>query len=115
MYSSARSSDIFSGGSSWMPLPSPCERMLVRRLALHGIDRDVVLARVFADDHAFVNLVARLDHQAAAFLHHVQRVGHRLAVFHADERAVLARGDFAAVRPVFVEQMAHHAHARASC
>ena len=111
MYSRARSSDILSGGLSWMPLPSPCERMLVSFFALHGIDRDVVFARVFADDHAGVNRVARLDHQAAALLDHVQRVGHRLAALHADQRAVLARGDFAAVRAVFVEQMAHHAQA----
>jgi hypothetical protein len=40
-----------------------------------------------------------------------KRVGHGLAVLHADERAVLARGDVAAVRAVFVEQMAHHAQA----
>src|ERR1700690_50862 len=27
MYSSARSSESLNGGESWMPLPSPCERM----------------------------------------------------------------------------------------
>jgi PAS domain S-box-containing protein len=36
MYSSARSSESFSGGASWMPLPSPCERMLVRRFSFTG-------------------------------------------------------------------------------
>ena len=75
------------------------------------IDRDIVLASVFADDHAFINRVAGLDHQPAAFLDHVQRVSHGFAAFHADQRTVLARGDFAAVRTVFMEQMAHHAEA----
>ena len=80
-------------------------------LFLHGIDGDVVLAGVFAHDHADVNLVAGLHHQTAAFLHHVQRVGRGFAVVHRDERTVFARGNFAAVRAVLVKQMAHHAHA----
>ncbi len=41
-------------------------------LGFAGVDGDVVFAGVFADDHAFVNFVAWLDHEAAAFLNHVE-------------------------------------------
>src|SRR5262249_20770595 len=34
MYSRARSSESLSGALSWMPLPSPCDRMLVSFFAL---------------------------------------------------------------------------------
>src|SRR6266436_9511947 len=37
MYSRARSRDILNGAESWMPLPSPEERMLVSRFALQGL------------------------------------------------------------------------------
>src|SRR5665213_1323285 len=76
-----------------------------------GIDRNVILARVFAHDHAPVNFLARLDHEPSAFLHHVQGVSHRFAVLHADQRTVFARRNIAAIGSVFVEQMAHHAEA----
>ena len=56
-------------------------------------------------------MVARFDHQLAAFLHHVERVSHRFAGFHADERTIFARRNVAAIRAVFMEQMTHHAHA----
>ena len=85
----------------------------MRCLALAGIDGDVVFAGVFADDHAFVDLLARLDHEPAALLDHVQGVGGGFAGFHADERAVLAGGDLAAVGAVFVEEVAHDARALA--
>src|ERR1022692_4198264 len=80
-------------------------------LFLDGIDGYVVLAGVFTNDHADINHLAGPDHQASAFLHHVQRVVGGFAGIHADERTVLARRDFAAILAIFVEEMAHHAHA----
>src|SRR5438034_4280070 len=74
-----------------------------------GIDRDVVVARILPDDHSFVNPVARLDHEPAALLNHVERIGHGFAVSHAAHRPVLAGRNRAAIGPVFVEEMTHHA------
>ena len=63
-----------------------------------GIDWNVVFAGVFADDLALVDFVAGLNHEAAAFLHHVEGVSGGFAGIHADERTVLARGNVAAIR-----------------
>ena len=111
MYSSARSRMSLSGGIELNAFAVALRTHVGQAFCLARVDRDIIFAGVFADDHADVNLVARLDHQTAAFLHHVERVGGGFAAFHADERAVFARGNFAAVRAVFVEEMAHHAHA----
>src|SRR6185503_1685072 len=51
------------------------------------------------------------DHEASALLDHVQGVAGGFAVVHADEGTVLAGGNLAAVGSVFVEEVAHHAHA----
>ena len=56
-------------------------------------------------------MVTRLDHQAAALLHHVQRVRGGFAGVHGNQGAVLAGGDLAAVFTVLVEEVAEHAHA----
>src|ERR1041385_5437543 len=47
MYSRARSRESFKGGLSWMPLPSPCERMLVSFFALQGLT-GMSLSRAFS-------------------------------------------------------------------
>ena len=49
--------------------------MLVSFFARQGLTGMSFVAGVFADDHAFVDLVLRADEEAAAFLDHVERVG----------------------------------------
>ena len=80
-------------------------------LCFARIDWDLVFARIFTDNHSFVDLVARLDQQASSLLHHVQRIGNGFAVFHADQRSVFPRSDFATIGAVLVKEMAHHTKA----
>ena len=65
----------------------------------------VIGARVFADDHTFVNLLLRPDKQPPALLDGVERIGSADAVFHRHEHAVVARWDFAFERRVFFKQV----------
>ena len=60
-----------------------------------------------ADDHAFVDLVAGAHEHLAAFLDAPQRIGHRVAGFHADEHAVATLGDVTACGRIAIEHMAH--------
>jgi hypothetical protein len=69
-------------------------------LLLGRIDGQVVVARVFADDHAFVDFVARRDEQLGPLLQGVQRVGDGAAADHRHQHAVAASGDIALDRPV---------------
>ena len=65
-------------------------------------------------NHSFINLVTRLDHQASSLLNHVEGISHRLAVFHAHEGTILSRGNFATVGAVLVKEVAHHPDATSS-
>ena len=69
----------------------------------HWIDGHVLNPGVFADHHAFVDLVAGGDEQAAAFLDHDEGVGGGHAVFHAPEHAIAAGFDFSRMWGVIVE------------
>ncbi len=82
MYSSARSRLILIGVSSWMPLPSPWERMLVSAFALHGLTAMSSGRGILADDHAGVDGFAGADEELAAFLDVVDGKAGRLARFH---------------------------------
>src|ERR1700760_2164101 len=89
-------------------------RLVLRRgadvgelLALEHVDDQVVVARVLADDHAVVNLPARLDHHRAAILEIPQRVGDGLALVVGDQHAIAAALDRALVRGIAVEQPVH--------
>ena len=62
------------------------------------VDVEVVGARVFADQHAFVDLGGRLDEDGAALLHAGNRVGGGHAGAVGDERAVGARRDWTVPR-----------------
>ncbi|MPN29471.1 hypothetical protein SDC9_176924 [bioreactor metagenome] len=75
------------------------------------IHRNIVFAGVLTHDHSFIDGFAGFNHQAAALLNHVQRVGHGFAAFHADERPVFAGDNFAAVSAVFMEEMTHDTEA----
>ena len=76
-------------------------------LALEHVDLKVVVAGVLADDHAAINLPARLDHHRAAVFELEHGVGDRLAHFVGDQHAVAAAGDVALVRRIGVEQPVH--------
>jgi hypothetical protein len=80
-------------------------------LAAHGVDDEVVVARVDADHHALVERIAGLDEHAAAVVELAERVGDGLAVVLADQDAVLAPFDLALVRLVAVEDVADQAGA----
>src|ERR1019366_2413812 len=80
-------------------------------LFAHGIDRDVLVAGILADDHALVNLLARANEELAALLAHHQRIGGGLAGLGGDEGAGDAGEDFAGVGAVFLEEMAEHSAA----
>ena len=69
--------------------------MLVSFLLLIGLTTRSLSRAVDADDHAFVEPVARGDEHAAALLQLPQRVGHGLAVLLADQHAVAALGHVA--------------------
>src|SRR5450830_2013744 len=83
-------------------------------LALDGVDDQVVVARVDADDHAFVHRVVVDDEHAAAVLQFPDRVGDSGAVILRDQHAVTTASHFATGivdRCVFVEHVAHQAGA----
>src|SRR5690606_6004003 len=75
-------------------------------LALDRVHHQVVVAGVDADDHAFVQRIARADEHAAAILQVPQRVGHCVAVVLRDQHAVAAFGHRAGHRAVVVEDVA---------
>ena len=77
------------------------------RLALDRVDREVVGAGVFADDHPFVDLVLRVDEQDAAVLEIEERIGHRRAGFHRDQRPVLAAFDRPGIGAELQEGVVH--------
>src|SRR5690606_1310526 len=81
-------------------------------LALDGVDHQVVIAAVYADDHAFVQRFAGADKHAAAVLELPERIGHGFAIVLADQHAITAFADRPfAHRRVLVEYVAHEAGA----
>src|SRR6478609_4942917 len=76
-----------------------------------GVDGDVLVAGILADDHAFIDLLARIDEELAALLAHHEGIAGGLAGLGRDERAGDAGEHFARVRAVFLEEMAEHAAA----
>ena len=65
-------------------------------LAADRVHDDVVFTGVLADDHAFVELVARGDEEAAALLNLPESIGHGIAVVLGDDHAGAALADVAA-------------------
>ena len=62
---------------------------------------------MLADDHALVDLPARLDHHRAAVFQLEHRVSHRFALIVGDQHAVAAALDVALVGRIAVEQAVH--------
>ncbi len=85
--------------------------MLVSCFACSPHSPQVVGPGVLADDHALIDLHARLDEERAALLEIPERVGHRVARAVRDENAVAAAFDFAAIGLVGMEDAVHHAGA----
>ena len=83
MYSSASSSVSMRGGLRRMFLSVPDGAHVGQLLRLAGVDRQVVVAAVLADDLPSYTCVAGRDEQRAALLQVVERVGGRLAGLHA--------------------------------
>src|SRR5690606_24352119 len=63
-------------------------------LFLRRVDRQVVAAAVDADDHAFVDLVARTDEEQPSLLKVEERIARGAAVDHRHEHADVALTDF---------------------
>src|SRR5665213_1872761 len=80
-------------------------------LGLDGVDHQVILAAVNADDDAFVEFVTGAHEQPAALLQCEQRVRHGFAVFIADQYAVVAIRDLALDRGEAIENVADEAGA----
>src|SRR2546430_10856824 len=81
---------------------------------LFGLDRfhpQIVVAAVYPDDHALVELLAGSDEQPAALLQVEQRVGDRLAVLVAHQHAVVAGGNLALQRRKTLEEVTDEAGA----
>ena len=88
MYSSAASNDNSRAGLSRMLSSRSGGPDVGEFLRADGIHDQVVVARVFSDDHALVDFVAGTDHQFRTFLQFPQRVADRGAVFLRDQHAV---------------------------
>src|SRR3546814_502600 len=73
--------------------------------------RSVVGLRIFADDHAFIDRLARRDEQDAAIFKGIKGIAHRFARPVGDKDTVLAALDIALVRAIFLEQPVHDAGA----
>src|SRR6185437_377201 len=89
-------------------------RLILRRgadvgelLALEHVDLEIVVAGVLADDHAAIDLPARLDHHRAAVFQLEHGIGHRIALVVGDQHAVAAALDLALVGCIAVEQAVH--------
>src|SRR5690606_20330458 len=80
-------------------------------LALDRIHDEIVVTAVDADDHAFVQLVARRHEHAAAVFQVPQCVGDGFAVFLRNQHAVVAAGQVGLDRGVVVEDVADQAGA----
>ncbi len=63
---------------------------------------------MLADDHAAINLPARLDHHRAAVFQVPHGVSHGLALIGRDQHPVAPANDVAAMRTVGVKQPVHH-------
>src|SRR5690606_20501469 len=72
------------------------------------VHHQIVVAAVYADDHALVERVLGRDEHASALLQLPQRVGHGLAVVLADQHAVAPLAEIAFLDVVvIVENVAH--------
>ena len=76
-------------------------------LRLHRVDFKVFRLGVFADDHAFVDLVLRAYEQHAAVFQAVERITHRLACAVGDQHAVRAAFDRTLIGAILFEQAVH--------
>src|SRR5207237_8582140 len=76
-----------------------------------GIDWQISRARVFTDDHPFVNVLLWADEKPAAFLNVVERVGRADSRFHRHHHTTTTSSDFAFERRVFAKKMTHQSFA----
>ncbi|CCV04643.1 hypothetical protein MESS2_1340046 [Mesorhizobium metallidurans STM 2683] len=77
-------------------------------LALQHIHFEIVVAAMDADDHALIDLDARIDDHRAAVFQVPHGVSHRLALLVGDQHAVGAARQFALVGLIGMEQPVHH-------
>ena len=80
----------------------PQVRELLRAL---DVDHEIPFLAVLTDDHPLVAVHARLDEKFTALLKPVDRERNRLALRHADHRAVRTGGNRPLERFVVVEQV----------
>src|SRR3546814_20970959 len=80
-------------------------------LRFHRVDFKVVGLRIFADDHAFIDRLARRVEQDAAIFNGIKGIAHRFARPVGDKDTVPAAPDIALVRALFLAQPVHYAGA----
>src|ERR1700744_1944235 len=80
-------------------------------LALEHVDLKVIAAGMLADDHATINLPARLDHHPAPVLQFPHRVSHRVALVGPEQHTVAPTDDFTAMRTIGMKKPIHDSSA----
>ncbi len=91
------------GGVRMMFSSLPEARTLVSCLPLVDVDDEVVVAVIFADDHPFIDFIARSDKERAALLKAEAGIAGGFAGAIGDEDAALTAGDVSFPRAVAVE------------
>ena len=64
---------------------------------------------MFANNHALIDRLLRVDEHHPTVLQVEQRIGHRLTLIIGDQRAITAALNITAIRGVFMEQTVQHA------
>ena len=98
MNSSACSSESGRGGIRRTSSSADAARMFVSFFGFDGVHVEVVVARVLADDHPLVELVAGRDEERAALLQRLDREAGRLPAAVGDEAAGRPRAQLAVPR-----------------
>ena len=75
--------------------------------ALEQVHFEIVVARVFADDHALIDFPARLDHHRAAIFQIPHGIGDSFADIVRDQHAIAAAGNVTLPRCIGMEDPVH--------
>ncbi len=84
-------------------------------LLFHGVYHQVIVAAVNANNHAFIERIARLDKHAATLLQFPQGIRHCIAIVLRDQHPIATLGELAFVGAVIVKNVAHQARTPREC